>query len=277
MVTIGDAQLYVNDGPLSPDEVMQMHVSDATEPVETLYERYKSDGYVLVKGLLPREDVLAAREEYFKSLESTGVLKPGTAPVQGIFNDAARPLDFPGIGAGSVKNSRPGDSDTASTFVELALKAHTAPWYAGTRDRTVAGFCNHPRLLDFVAKLTGWGENTLPVRRTLLRNNTPGNNAIGVHYDHSFMRYGEPTALTAWLPMGPIRVEGGGLIYLEKGDELGMKMEAEFNRNAKEAGMDDTQVRDAFNAHMMSSGFLSPNPKQFASEHGRRWRGSSKS
>lgn len=66
-------------------------------------------------------------------------------------------------------------------------------------------------------RLTGWGGKTLPVERTLLRYNTPGNKAIGVHYDESFMRYGEPTALRAWVPMGDISLEGGGLIYLGDG------------------------------------------------------------
>jgi hypothetical protein len=269
--TTAALKLHVNDGPLSSDETVQMRLSYPSEPLEALYQRYKSDGYVLVKGLLPREDVLAAREEYFKSLEPTGVMKPGTSAVEGIFNNTAEASDYPGIGAGSIKNSRPGETDKASMFVELALKAHTAQWYCGSLDGAVTGFCSHPKLRDFVAKLTGWEDDTLALRRTLLRNNTPGNNAIGVHYDQSFMRYGEPTAVTAWVPMGDVRIEGGGLIYLENGDALGAQLEREFGERARKAGMDDAQVRDAFNAHMMSSGFLSPNPKEFAAAHGRRW------
>lgn len=65
--------------------------------------------------------------------------------------------------------------------------------------------------------MTGWGDNIISVRRSLLRNNTPGNKAIGVHYDQIFLRHGEDTSVTAWVPMGDISLTGGGLIYLENG------------------------------------------------------------
>ena len=93
-------------------------------------------------------------------------------------------------------------------FVDLALQAHTEHWYA-------EDFCEHPVLSGFIAKLTGWGDNTLMFRRSLLRNNIPGAHAIGVHYDQIFLRHGDVSNLTAWCPMGDIRVNGGGLIYLE--------------------------------------------------------------
>ncbi|RDA94666.1 hypothetical protein CP533_2477 [Ophiocordyceps camponoti-saundersi (nom. inval.)] len=267
--TVAGVVLRVNDGPLKPSEVALLRVSHPTEPLDTLRERYKTEGYVFLKGLLPREDVLKAREAYFTSVSSSGVLKPGTRPVDGIFDSDASATDFPGIGAGSVANSRPGSTPAAALFVDLALAAHTSAWYAGSGDD--AGFARHPALREFVASFSGWGDRTLAVRRSLLRNNTPGNGAIGVHYDQSFMRYGEPTAVTAWVPMGDIRLEGGGLIYLEGGDVLGQEFEADFNKRAKEAGMSDEEMRNAFNAHMMSSGFLSNGPAEFGREHGRRW------
>lgn len=213
--TIDGVSLRANDDTLSPSEAAFLRVSYPSEPMELLRQRYAADGYVYLKGLLPRSDVLSAREAYFSRLAPSGVLKPGTAEVDGIFDTDASAADFPGIGAGSVKNARPGSTDNAALFTELALKAHTDPWYAGTSDGNVAGFANHPALYDFVSRFSGWGASTLPVKRTLLRNNTPGNKAIGVHYDQTFMRHGEPTVMTAWVPMGDIRLEGGGLIYLE--------------------------------------------------------------
>lgn len=269
--TIHGVQLHVNDGLLAPDDVLEMRQSFPTEPLSDLYSRYLSDGYLLVKGLLPREDVLAAREAYFTHLESTDFLEPGTEPVEGIFNKSAERTDFPGIGAGSVKNSRPGETDNASHFVDRALQAHYEDWYCGSADGSVQGFCNHPRLKQFIADMTGWGDATHAVRRTLLRNNTPGNTAIGVHYDQSFMRHGEPTAATAWVPMGDVRVEGGGLIYLEDGDSLGEEIENEFTRKAQESGMSDEETRNAFNANMMSSGFLCAGPKEFGHRYKKRW------
>lgn len=73
-------------------------------------------------------------------------------------------------------------------------------------------------LKDFVAQITSWGDDTLSIKRTLLRKNTPGNKAIRVHYDQIFLRHGEDTAVTAWIPMGDVSLTGGGLIYLENGE-----------------------------------------------------------
>ncbi|TDZ33940.1 hypothetical protein C8035_v000655 [Colletotrichum spinosum] len=270
--TINGVHLHVNDDLLAPSEVELLTPSYPTEPLDVLRQRYRAHGYLLLKGLLPREDVLSARESYFTSLAPSGVIKPGTAPREGIFDGAKSPADYPGIGAGSIKGARPGATDEAALFAEAALRAHTEPWYAGSE--TERGFCNHPALRDFVARFTGWGdEKTLAVKRTLLRNNTPGNDrAIGVHYDQSFMRHGEPTSvLTAWVPMGDVRLEGGGLIYLQDGEGLGAEMEAEFAARAEAEGMSDEEARNAFNANMMSTGFLCEGPAEFGRRYGRKW------
>lgn len=79
-------------------------------------------------------------------------------------------------------------------------------------------FVKHPVLRGFVSKMSGWDDNTLGLRRTLLRNNTPGNHAIGVHYDQIFLRYGQPNSFTAWVPIGDVDIQGGGLIYLENSE-----------------------------------------------------------
>jgi phytanoyl-CoA hydroxylase len=203
-------KLFVNDGLLRPSQVGKLKESSPDLPMEELRRRYNEDGYVYLKGLLPRDNVLEAREEYFKMLAPSGVLKPGTQPVQGVFDSEKDASDFPGIGAGAAPgNGKPGEA-TAEKFVGLALEAHYADWYKET-------FCKHPVLKDFIARMTGWGDNTLGVRRSLLRNNTPGNKAIGVHYDQIFLRHGEPTSVTAWVPMGDVSLTGGGLIYLENG------------------------------------------------------------
>lgn len=204
-------KLFVNDGLLRPDQVGQLKLSSADLSMDELRHRYKEDGYVFMKGLLPREDVLKAREEYFKMLSPSGVLKPGTQPVDGIFDPEKDAADYPGIGAGAAgNNGRPGAA-TAEKFVDLALDAHYAVWYKEK-------LCKHPIVKDFVARLTKWGDNTFAVKRSLLRNNTPGNKAIGVHYDQIFLRHGEPTSVTAWVPLGDISLTGGGLIYLENGE-----------------------------------------------------------
>jgi hypothetical protein len=203
---------FVADGILPPEQVGQLRPSDPNLPIEELRERLEKDNYLFLKGLLPREDVLKAREGYFKFLSPSGVLKPGTEPVEGIFDLNKDIAGFPGIGAGeSAGNGKPG-GDQAAVFVDLALQAHMEDFYA-------EDFCKHPALISFIAKLTGWGENTLMFRRSLLRNNIPGAHAIGVHYDQIFLRHGDSVSnITAWCPMGDIKVTGGGLIYLENSE-----------------------------------------------------------
>lgn len=259
--------LYVNDGKLPTDQILQLRPTTLDTPIEEVRKRYEEDGYVFIKGLIPRQDVLKAREEYFSMLAPSGVLKPGTQPVEGVFDPAQDPLDFPGIGAGGADaNGRPigPHPEVAEKFVDLALKAHTEDWYKET-------FCKHPALRNYIAKMTGWGQNTLGIRRTLLRNNTPGNKAIGVHYDQIFLRHGEDTSVTAWVPMGDIKVQGGGLIYLERGHTLGSELEADFTKKAKSSGLTEQEARDAFNRNMMHGGMLAHGPIEFGKQHNRKW------
>ncbi|SPO06772.1 uncharacterized protein DNG_09466 [Cephalotrichum gorgonifer] len=266
--TLDGVELYVNDGLLRPDEVAPLHPSSPSEPVEQLYKRYAADGYLFLRGLIPREDVLDARKSYFSALEPTLFLEPNLPVVDGIFNSSSSRDDFPGIGSGQL-DLDPGSP--AARFVDAAVKSHTDSWYIGSKEEGITGFCNHPAILEFVARFTGWAENTLTVRRTLLRNNTPGNHAIGVHYDQIYMRYGEPTSVTVWVPIGDVKLEGGGLIYLEEGYKIGERMEKEFNKKARADGMSEDEVRNAFNANMLSSGVLSEEPREFANTHGKKW------
>lgn len=254
--------LLVNDGLLEPSDLTALVHSDLSLPIEELRRRFNSDGYLWVKGLLPREHVLCMRENYFKFLSPTGLLKPNTPTVSGIFDDAKTPAMFPGIGAATVKNSYPDPRGAA--FVERALKAHTEDWYTEE-------FCKHPALLGFVARFSGWGENMVVLKRTLLRNNIPGTKAIGVHYDQIFLRYGEATAITAWVPIGDVKVKGGGLIYLEGSHELGRKLEEEFGRKAREGGLSEEEEKYAFNQNMMESGLLTDGAREFARAWKRRW------
>lgn len=210
MVGITADNLAVIDGPLTPENAALLRPSDPSLPLDELRKRYEEDGYLFLKQVLPRADVLEARNKYFSLLQPTGILKPGTAPVEGVFDPAKSHEEYPGIGAGAADNNgRPG-GEKAAQFVDLALEAHYQDWYAET-------FCNHPALYEFVAKFSGWEKDTLGLRRTLLRNNLPGSKPIGVHYDQIFLRHGEPTSVTAWVPIGDIKINGGGLMYLEKG------------------------------------------------------------
>ncbi|ORY18054.1 hypothetical protein BCR34DRAFT_621678 [Clohesyomyces aquaticus] len=237
-------KLYVNDGLLRHDQIGSLKQSSPDMPIDELRRRYNEDGYLFLKALLPREDVLRARAAYFTMLEPSGVLKPGTTTVEGIFDPAKDKEDFPGIGAGAAGgNGKPGGA-TAERFVDLALESHYTEWYK-------EAFCKHPGLKEMVARLTGW--------------------AIGVHHDQIFLRHGEPTSLTAWCSMGDIGLTGGGFIYLENGHTLGREVEAEFASKARECGLSDEKTKNAFNQNMLSTGLLADGPSKYSDAFGRRW------
>ena len=57
--TLGE-KLFVNDGQLSLDQWSELRPTTADTPIDEVRRRYKEDGYVFLKGLMPREDVLKA-------------------------------------------------------------------------------------------------------------------------------------------------------------------------------------------------------------------------
>ncbi|KAH8667778.1 phytanoyl-CoA hydroxylase [Ilyonectria robusta] len=268
--SLHNKQFFVNDGLLPSESIGLIRPTTLDTPMEEIRRRYKEDGHVLLKGILPREDVLKVRQRYFEMLAPTGFLAPGTEPVKGIFNTSQHRLNFPGIGAGTANTTDAEghvtgpDPKIARMFGDLALQAHHEDWYK-------EDLCRHPALHDFIAKMTGWGDKTLSIRRTLLRNNTPQNKAIGVHYDQIFLRYGEDTVITAWVPIGDIKIDGGGLIYLEKGHDIGEKVEHDFPDRALAAGLTDEEMKNAYNQNMLGGGLLADGPAGFAKEHNRRW------
>ena len=71
--------------------------------------------------------------------------------------------------------------------------------------------------------------------------------------------------------MGDIKLDGGGLIYLENGHTLGAEQEVAFTEKAKASGLTEEEARNAFNQNMMSTGLLSEGPKEFAETFNKKW------
>ncbi|MDP6354745.1 MAG: hypothetical protein QF473_06580, partial [Planctomycetota bacterium] len=59
---------------------------------EALHTRMEEDGYLLIRGLHDREEVLAARRVIFEYAESNGTdpFKPGTDLMDAIYNEGGR-------------------------------------------------------------------------------------------------------------------------------------------------------------------------------------------
>lgn len=102
------------------------------------------------------------------------------------------------------------------------------------------------------------------VIRNLLRHNVPGGVSTGIHYDRLFLRAGESEFLTAWIPIGDIVKNGGGLTYLEHSDSLGRDMERDFLAGSVDLPPEE-RVR-AFNVRMNNDGFLAHDVESWGKE-----------
>jgi len=186
-----------NTGSLPQAKLGWLQPTSVDTPVDTIRYQLERDGYVFIKGLIPREDVLAMREHYFSQYAGTGLLKPDTPFVDGIYNPAENAAFHRGIGGG----------DPAGEDLDRLIAAHKTPLYQR--------FVSHPSLRKMVRDLMQWDEEVM-LQRSMLRHNVPGGQATGVHYDKLFLRGGEGFFLTGWVPIGDITPCGGGLFYLRE-------------------------------------------------------------
>ena len=121
-------------------------------PLEEMRRRFEEDGYVFVKNVMPREDVLDMREAYFTHLAPNGILKPGTNPRDGIFNEGEDPVAHNGVGGTDLPEDK--------ARVQKLEEAHTMPVYLA--------FLEHPKLRQFIREFMGW-KNDVLITRTMLR------------------------------------------------------------------------------------------------------------
>ncbi|KAF7189955.1 1-deoxypentalenic acid 11-beta-hydroxylase [Pseudocercospora fuligena] len=249
---------------LDKDTVGWMRETPIDTPLPEMRKRFDEDGYIFVKNVMPREDVLDMREAYFTHMSSTGILKPGTSPRDGIFDSTQDPVAHHGNGGRDL----PGEQEK----VDKLITAHTHPIYLA--------FLNHPKLRTFIREFMNW-EKEVIIKRTLLRHNVPQGFSTGIHYDKIFLRAGTADFLTAWVPIGDCTASGGGLMYLENSTDIGLAMESSFNKSAREKGLSDEEIINGFNVNMAKDGQLSHDVSELTREieegvHGgerkkRRW------
>ncbi|KAJ5925634.1 hypothetical protein N7454_008273 [Penicillium verhagenii] len=238
-----------NGGRVSTEKIGFLRPTPVTMPVDEMRQRLKQDGYLFVKGLIPRRDVLDARENYFGQYLSTSFLEPGSSPRDGIFNSSSDPDSHKGIGG----NGLPVDQNEERILID----AH--------KNLEYRAFVEHPSLTGFITKIMNWRDHQI-LDRTMLRHNVPFGKGTGIHYDKLFLRGGDGFFLTAWVPIGDISINGGGLCYLENSVPLGRAIEDEFNKRAE--FMTEEERISAFNVNMVvGGGMISHSPQEFQEMH----------
>ena len=150
-------------------------------------QRLREDGYVLLRGLLPRSLVQQMRERYFRRF-------PREFVQNGDYRRGEYARDFTGI-----------------------LPPHGTcghPAYAFVRDPAFLDFAEHPLLQHAVRCLFGAPIERL--RRTPLRHFIPGQAASSrAHFDGTYVQTAADDLVTCWVPLGDVPLDGGGLVYLE--------------------------------------------------------------
>ena len=224
---------------MGPDRLGMLVPTDPSRSMAELRDQYAQQGYLWLRGILDRDEVLAFRRAYFAAFESTGLLAPGSDPLDGIYA---------------------GDGEDKAAV--RRIMGETVMWAA------YEAFCLAKPIVEFYAAFMG-GPPYLH-KRKLIRYTKPGDaTCTGAHYDLTYLRAGTDRLCTSWIPIGDIPVEMGGLIYLEGSDGWGRRLEAEFS--IKNAELPPEERINAFNKNMSESGWLTKDLPTLADRMPGRW------
>ncbi|WZH48390.1 Phytanoyl-hydroxylase [Fusarium acuminatum] len=250
--------LESNYGPMEPDTIGYLQPTTMDTPLEVMHERFEKDGYLFVKGCIDKEISLACRRDYFTHMAPSGLLQEGSDPVDGIYSGVDPRKYLPPGNLRRLFGLK--DDPQSDRYLELMVSAHEADFYIE--------FCKNEQLRDFVRRFTGWKSPHM-LQRTMLRAFVPNSELTPVHFDQMYLRAGPPTSLTAWISIGDVSLEGGGLMYLQNSTDIGKKTEDDFAANAH--NLTDEERVSAFNKNMNDGGFLSRDTVAYGKEARRKW------
>ncbi|MBX2999885.1 MAG: phytanoyl-CoA dioxygenase family protein [Caldilineaceae bacterium] len=233
-----DRPLISNGFTLPPQMLGKLQPTDPSLPMNDLREQYRAQGYLWLKQVLDRNEVLAFRHRFFAAFEEAGLLAPGSDAVDGIYSGYE-------------------DKETARKILMEAVR-----W------ASYESFCFAPPIWQFYEAFLG-GPVYLHKRKIVRYTRPYDPNCTGAHYDLTYLRGGTDSVCTSWIPIGDIPVEMGGLVYLEGSDRWGRETEEEFRR--KNAELSPEERISAYNKNMTQGGWLSKDLPNLAARMGTRW------
>jgi ectoine hydroxylase-related dioxygenase (phytanoyl-CoA dioxygenase family) len=233
--------LVSNGYTLSQGRVGALVATDYTLPRNALWEQYQAQGYLWLKGILDRDEVLAFRRRVFTAYMDTGLVERGSDPVDGIYSGA------------SLTEGKPHPNKILMEIVRWA---------------SFEAFCLAQPIVEFYEEFL---EGAVYLhKRKILRYTVPNDpGCTGPHYDLVYLRGGTNRICTSWIPVGDIPVEMGGLIYLENSHQRGRELEAEFL--AQSADLPPEERVSAYNRYTSQSGWLDRNVEMLAEKYNTRW------
>lgn len=149
-----------------------------------LQEHLEEHGYVLLRGALDVEEVVAARAEVFGRLAEMGEI--ADPPLEAIATGTSR---------------RPDPVQDAGVF-----------WTSVSEGSLLRQLTHGPRLSGIMDTVIG--ETARAFDLIYLRPTTVGK-ATGMHYDYPFFAGSGQPMFNAWIPIGDVSIEEGPLVLVE--------------------------------------------------------------
>ena len=187
--------------------------------------RYREDGFLMVRGLLPQAQLDAARVE----LEADGALGPARLRHDLVRGCAARPSGArrrAPTGRSTARPPRPGfvqGQEGALPHVDPALRARFVRKFMSFVDRAPAltALARHPRMLALARRLLG-GEPELFQDMALVK--PAQGREKPWHQDHAYFNVAMGTPIVGvWIPMGRVTPENGCMHLLRGGHKAGAR------------------------------------------------------
>lgn len=184
-VTSQAVRFLDNDMEFSPTgELQELRDSNALLADRTaLVERFATDGYLLIRGLQPRAQILETRTQMLKILDRNGRI------------DRRHPLDDGWIAEDEGGSFGGGIGD--------------APLFRPTVES--------PEIMNFFAHFLGGKPMTFDFKWT---REVGTGDATGAHLDVVYMGRGTPNLFTCWTPWGDLALKQGTLAILEGSHRL---------------------------------------------------------
>jgi len=154
--------------------------NDILNNIQALRERFKEDGYLLIRNFHERNKVLEARNDLLEKLQQMGRLDPKSPIEKGIIGPEGKDATFMGFSE-KLKKDIP-------AVVELS---------------------ESDRVMSFFNQFLGDETLTFDFKWTRAVGN--GGNT-GAHYDNVYMGRGTKNLYTVWTPLGDVPLEQGPLV-----------------------------------------------------------------
>lgn len=221
---------------LDDDYVGLMRETDRNASMDVLQQQMQANGYLLLRGLLRPEKVLAARRRVMGQLSASGQLDPSKLMMEGI--------------------PRPG----AKLYFQPELAQKNNP------ELQELLYAEDGELMSFFQRFLGGAVRHFDF--TWLRCISPGPGTPS-HCDIVYMGRGTHRLYTAWVPLGVANFETGGLMVLE-GSHTNARLQQTYGQRdvdsyCENRAEDKARTSDGYN------GFLSPDSNKVRRQLGERW------